>query len=69
MKIQITPKMKFFITESQQVSGEIVDHHAVTRDGATIDFSNGEGKGKFYARVLQGTDGRYTVTYYEAFDN
>ncbi|KAL7918269.1 hypothetical protein ACQKWADRAFT_304582 [Trichoderma austrokoningii] len=69
MKIQITPKMKFFITESQQVPGEIVDYHAVTRDGATVDFSSGEGHGKFYARVVQGSDGRYTVSYYEAFDN
>ncbi|EHK47165.1 uncharacterized protein TrAtP1_010180 [Trichoderma atroviride] len=69
MSIQITPKMKFFITESQQISGEIVDYHAVTREGATIDFSSGEGKGKFYARVVQGADGRYTVTYYSDFDN
>lgn len=69
MKIQITPKMKFFIMESQQVPGEIVDHHAVAREGATIDFSNGEGKGKFYARAVQGTDGRFTVTYYESLDN
>lgn len=69
MKIQVIPKMKFFIMESQQVAGEIVDHDAVARDGATIDFSSGEGKGKFYARVVQGTDGRYTVTYYENLDN
>lgn len=69
MSIQIIPKMKFYITESQQVSGEIVDHHAVTREGATIDFSSGEGKGKFYARVVQGEDGRYTVTYYSDFDD
>ncbi|PON25324.1 hypothetical protein TGAM01_v205618 [Trichoderma gamsii] len=69
MSIQITPKMKFFITESQQVPGEIVDRHAITREGATIDFSSGEGEGKFYARVVQGTDGRYTVAYYSGFDD
>ncbi|PTB37320.1 hypothetical protein M441DRAFT_149185 [Trichoderma asperellum CBS 433.97] len=65
MNIQITPKMKFFIAESQQVPGEIVDYHSVVRDGATIDFSSGEGLGKFYAHVVQKTDGTFTVTYYE----
>lgn len=65
MNIQITPKMKFFVTESQQVSGEIVDYYSVARDGATIDFSSGEGMGKFYARVVQNTDGRFDVTYYD----
>ncbi|KAM0520694.1 hypothetical protein ACHAPE_003091 [Trichoderma viride] len=69
MSIQITPKMKFYVTESQQVPGEIVDHHAVTREGATIDFSSGEGEGKFYARVVQGADGRFTVTYHQEFDD
>ncbi|KAE8357181.1 hypothetical protein BDV27DRAFT_94477 [Aspergillus caelatus] len=62
-KIQVTPKMKFFITESQQVPGEIVDYSAVSRDGATIDFSSGEGKGKSFALVVQGSDGGFTVTY------
>lgn len=69
MNIQITPKMKFFVIESQQVPGEIVDYHAVAREGATIDFSSGEGQGKFYARVVQGPDGRYTVTYYNNLDD
>ncbi|KAL7784536.1 hypothetical protein V8C37DRAFT_357296 [Trichoderma ceciliae] len=68
MNVQITPKMKFFISESQQVAGEIVDYSSVSRDGATIDFSSGEGQGKFYARVVQGNDGRFTVTYYENYD-
>ncbi|KAL6695514.1 hypothetical protein J3F84DRAFT_374568 [Trichoderma pleuroticola] len=68
MNIQITPKMKFFVSESHQVPGEIVDYDAVVRDGATIDFSSGEGQGKFYARVIQNTDGRFAVTYYDNFD-
>lgn len=68
MNIQITPKMKFFVSESHQVSGEIVDYDAVVRDGAIIDFSSGEGQGKFYARAIQNTDGRFTVTYYDNFD-
>jgi hypothetical protein len=68
MNIQVSPKMKFFISESQQVAGEIVDFNAVARDGATIDFSSGEGLGKFYARVVQSTGGRFTVTYYDNFD-
>ncbi|KIN03349.1 hypothetical protein OIDMADRAFT_51318 [Oidiodendron maius Zn] len=68
MKVQVTPKMKFFVSESQQVAGEIVDYSAVARDGATIDFSSGQGLGKFYARVVQNTDGRFTVTYYDAFE-
>jgi hypothetical protein len=67
MKVQVKPKMKFFVSESQQVSGEIVDYHSVTREGATIDFSEGEGKGKFYARVVQGSDGRFDVKYYDTF--
>ncbi|OAR01361.1 hypothetical protein LLEC1_07844 [Akanthomyces lecanii] len=62
-KVQITPKMKFFVTESHQVPGEIADHDSVTRDGATIDFTAGPGKAKFFARVVQGPDGRFTVTY------
>ncbi|EHK18285.1 uncharacterized protein TRIVIDRAFT_77102 [Trichoderma virens Gv29-8] len=68
MNVQITPKMKFFISESQQVAGEIVDYGSIARDGATIDFSSGEGQGKFYARVVQNTDGRFTVTYYDNYD-
>ena len=68
MKVQVTPKMKFFVSESQQVAGEIVDYSAVTREGATIDFSGGEGQGKFYAVVTQGTDRRFTVKYYDDFD-
>ncbi|KAK5988610.1 hypothetical protein PT974_10096 [Cladobotryum mycophilum] len=68
-KIQITPKMKFFVSESQQIPGEIVDRSAVVRDGATIDFSSGEGQGKFYARVVQETNGRFNVTYYDNFQD
>ncbi len=64
MKIQVIPKMKFFITESQQVPGEIVDYSSVTREGATIDFSSGEGQGNFYARVIQQNDGRFEVNYF-----
>ena len=69
MKVQVSPKMKFYVSESQQVPGEIVDYHAVTRDGATIDFSEGEGMGKFYARVVQNADGRFDVKYYDRFDD
>ncbi|RAL12481.1 uncharacterized protein BO97DRAFT_57954 [Aspergillus homomorphus CBS 101889] len=65
--IQIIPRQKFFITESQQYPGEIVDRYAVEREGATIDFSRGEGAGKFYARVVQKEDGRFEVTYSESF--
>lgn len=68
MNIQVSPKMKFFVSESQQVAGEIVDSNAVARDCATIDFSSGPGLGKFYARVVQSTDGRFTVTYFDNFD-
>ncbi|GJN78661.1 hypothetical protein PLIIFM63780_002170 [Purpureocillium lilacinum] len=64
MKIQVIPTMKFFITESQQVPGEIVDYSSVTREGATIDFSSGEGQGNFYARVIQQNDGRFEVNYF-----
>lgn len=60
--------MKFFVSESHQVAGEIVDYSSVARDGATIDFSSGEGQGKFYARVVQNTDGRFAVTYYDNYD-
>ncbi|KAI5460509.1 hypothetical protein BGZ63DRAFT_404980 [Mariannaea sp. PMI_226] len=63
MKIQITPKMKFYIMESQQVPGEIVDYHSVAREGGVIDFTSGEGQGKFFARVIQGNDGRFKVEY------
>ncbi|KAM3064780.1 hypothetical protein ACMFMG_008364 [Clarireedia jacksonii] len=59
MEVKITPKMKFLVSESQQVAGEI--------GGATIDFSDGEGSGKFFARVVHGQDGRFTVTYYDNF--
>jgi hypothetical protein len=69
MNVQITPKMKFFVSESQQVPGEIVDHGSVSRDGATIDFSSGEGRGKFYARVVQESDGKFTVTYYDNYND
>ncbi|KAM3070198.1 hypothetical protein ACMFMG_003764 [Clarireedia jacksonii] len=68
MSVQITPKMKFFISESQQVPGELVDYDSVTRDSATIDFSSGEGVGKFYARVVQQNDGRFAVTYYDSLE-
>ncbi|KAL7942067.1 hypothetical protein V8C42DRAFT_333498 [Trichoderma barbatum] len=68
MNVQITPTMKFFVSESQQIAGEIVDYNSIVRDGATIDFSDGEGQGKFYARVIQGTDGRFAVSYYDNFD-
>lgn len=66
--IQVTPKMKFYISESQQVPGEIVDMRAVSGEGATVDFSSGEGQGKFYARAVQGNDGGFTVTYYSNMD-
>ncbi|KAF7907935.1 uncharacterized protein EAE98_012468 [Botrytis deweyae] len=67
-KIQIAPKMKFFVAESQQVPGEIADYAAVSRDGATIDFSSGPGLGKFHARVVQSTDGKFNVRYYDSFE-
>lgn len=59
--------MKFLVSESQQVPGEIVDYSAVARDGAVIDFADGPGRGKYYARAAQGSDGRFTVTYYDNF--
>ncbi|KAK5988485.1 hypothetical protein PT974_09968 [Cladobotryum mycophilum] len=68
MKIQVTPKMKFFVSESQAIAGEIVDYSRIVRDGATIDFSSGDGLGKFYAVVTQGTDGKFEVKYYDNFD-
>jgi hypothetical protein len=67
MEVEITPKMKFWVSESQQVPGEIVDYNSVSRDGATIDFSSGEGSGKSFARVVHGQDGKFTVTYYSNF--
>jgi hypothetical protein len=67
MKIQIKPKMKFFVAESQHVAGEIVEYGSVTRDGGTIDFSSGPGQGKFFARAVQGSNGRFEVTYYDNF--
>ncbi|TFB01842.1 hypothetical protein CCMA1212_006321 [Trichoderma ghanense] len=69
MNVQVIPKMKFFISESQQVPGEIVDYHSVTREGAAVDFSEGEGKGKFFARAVQGSDGRFEVTYYDGYND
>lgn len=68
MNVQITPKMKFFIAESQRVAGEIVDYSAIAKDGATVDFSSGNGLGKFYARVIQNTDGKFDVMYYDNFE-
>ena len=62
-KVQISPKLKFFITETQQVAGEIVDYSAVSSRGATIDFSSGEGLGKYHASVVHAADGTFTVTY------
>jgi hypothetical protein len=67
MEVKITPKMKFLVSESQQVAGEIVYYDNISRGGATIDFSDGEGSGKFFARVVHGQDGRFTVTYYDNF--
>ena len=61
--------MKFFVMESQQVAGEIVDYSAITRDGATVDFSSGDGQGKFYARVIHETDGSFKIEYYDNFDS
>ncbi|KAJ4148072.1 hypothetical protein LMH87_002560 [Akanthomyces muscarius] len=68
MKLQVTPKMKFFVTESQQIAGEIVDYSSVARDGATVDFTGGPGQGKYYARVVQTSDGQFQVTYYDNFE-
>jgi len=68
MNIQITPRLKFYVSEGHQVPGEIVDQNAIMRDGATIDFSGGPGLGKFFARVVQNSDGRFNVTYYDRFD-
>ncbi|RAK77811.1 uncharacterized protein BO72DRAFT_527298 [Aspergillus fijiensis CBS 313.89] len=64
--IQVTPKMRFFTTESHQISGEIVDRSAVERYGAVVDFSSGEGAGKFYATATQNEDGRFTVKYFDS---
>ncbi|KNG88862.1 hypothetical protein ANOM_003683 [Aspergillus nomiae NRRL 13137] len=62
-KVQISPKLKFFIAETQHVAGEIVDYSAVSSRGATIDFSSGEGLGKHRASVVHAADGTFTVTY------
>jgi hypothetical protein len=57
--------MKFLVAESQQVPGEIVDYLAVSKAVATIDFSSGPGEGKSFARVIQGNDWKFTVTYHD----
>ncbi|RAH47301.1 uncharacterized protein BO95DRAFT_462328 [Aspergillus brunneoviolaceus CBS 621.78] len=64
--LQVTPKMRFFATESQQVPGEIFDRSAVERDGAVVDFSSGEGAGKFHATATQNQNGRFTVKYFDS---
>lgn len=48
--------------------GEIVDYSTVSRDGATVDFTSGDGMDKVYARVIQGSDGKFQVEYYDSFD-
>jgi hypothetical protein len=67
MNIQITPKMKFYILESQYEPGVIVDYKSVSSTAANIDFSSGPGSGNTYAVVTQGNNGRFTVEYHPRF--
>ncbi|KAJ0417794.1 hypothetical protein BJY00DRAFT_315585 [Aspergillus carlsbadensis] len=65
MNISVKPKMKFFVAESYHGPREIVDYKPTVRDAATIDFTSGEGAGKFNARVVQGKDHSFEVTYHD----
>ncbi|KAE8132759.1 hypothetical protein BDV38DRAFT_274872 [Aspergillus pseudotamarii] len=67
MKIQLTPKMKFYILESIFEAGVIVDYQSVTREAAVIDFTLGKGAGKFYAVVTQDDTGKFTVQYFDNY--
>lgn len=62
-RIQITPAMKFFILESDEEIGSIVDLEAFSANGATVDFTSGRGTTSNTAQVLHGIDGAY-ITWY-----
>ncbi|KAE8379067.1 hypothetical protein BDV26DRAFT_291651 [Aspergillus bertholletiae] len=59
--------MKFYILESIFEAGVIVDYQSVTREAALIDFTSGQGAGKFYAVVTQDDTGRFTVHYFDNY--
>lgn len=65
MNVQVIQKMKSFALETPQILGEIVDYSSVVRDGATIDFTTGQGQGKFYICGVQSTNRKFTITYYD----
>ncbi|KAB8277212.1 hypothetical protein BDV30DRAFT_235013 [Aspergillus minisclerotigenes] len=67
IKIQLTPKMKYYILESIYETGVIVDYQSVTREAGVIDFTSGKGAGRFYAVVTHDDTGKFTVQYFDNY--
>lgn len=67
MRVSVKPKFRFFVSESHQLAGEIVDYTSVSNNAAEIDFSNGPGLGMTYARVIQDNTGTFDVKYYPSY--
>jgi hypothetical protein len=60
---QITPITEFYIAESSFQAGVIVDFQSVSKTAAVINFSSGEGLGKFTAIVTHNNNGTFSVKY------
>lgn len=61
MRTSIKPNLRFFISRSSYKPGTIVDFRAITRNAGVVDFSDGEGKGKYFAIVTYDRLGIFNV--------
>ncbi|KAI8723006.1 hypothetical protein NCS52_00155200 [Fusarium sp. LHS14.1] len=63
MTTNIQPIIKFFVLKVQQRSSDGVNYQSFSRKPGVVDFTTGDGKGLYTARVVHEKNGDFTVTY------
>ncbi|KAL7952397.1 hypothetical protein V8C34DRAFT_323328 [Trichoderma compactum] len=69
MWINLTPNMKFYVSQSHIEAGEVIAFTSVSKKAGVIDFSSGPGAGKDTAAVVHKDNGTFDVMYYDNYRN
>ncbi|PNP58343.1 hypothetical protein THARTR1_01858 [Trichoderma harzianum] len=69
MSINLTPIMRFHVSQSDAETGEIIDLPSISKKAGVIDFSSGPGAGKDAATVVHQNNGTFDIKYYDNCKN
>jgi hypothetical protein len=64
MKYNIAPVVKFYVAEGFSQQGALVDFSGGSGTAGVIDFTSGDGQGKFGCTVTQDGTDTFTAKYF-----